>query len=115
MRNAFSRLKSSIVGLWSDENTIFDADVRVENIRSAMLDALNSIDKAENVSSSLAWAEIARASDVQTLWYLRSDVLRLLSNFHGEQLARSKLEAMTELFRGLVPPNQMPSRRRVER
>ncbi len=115
MRNAYSRLKSSFVGLLTDNKTIIDPDARVENIRKAMLDALQSIDKSENMASSKAWTEIARASDVQTLWYLRSDVLRLLSNFHGEQLARGKLEAMTELFRGLVPPNQMPSRRRIER
>ena len=115
MQNAYSRLKAGFVGMLTDRKTSTGADARVEKIRTAMLDALNSIDKSENVASSVAWADIARASDVQTLWYRRSDVLRLLSNFHGEQLARGKLEAMTELFRGLVPPNQMPSRRRTER
>jgi hypothetical protein len=115
MRKTISRFKSSFVALLSDQKTIIDADARVENIRAAMLDALESIDRNENMGSSKAWSDIARAADIQTLWYLRSDVLRLLSDFHGEQSARSKLEAMTEMFRGLVPPNQMPSRRRMER
>ncbi len=111
MRKAISRF----VSLLSDQKTIIDADARVEGIRMAMLDALQSIDANEEMGSSKAWTDIARAADTQTLWYLRSDVLRLLSDFHGEQAARDKLEAMTEMFRGLVPPNQMPSRRSVER
>lgn len=115
MRKTISRFKSSFVALLRDQNTIIDADGRVEAIRTAMLDALANIDPNERMGSSKAWTDIARAADIQTLWYLRSDVLRLLSDFHGEQLARSKLEAMTEMFRGLVAPNQMPSRRRVER
>lgn len=116
MRKTLSRFKSSFAALLSNTpKTIIDADARVENIRTAMLDALACITPNEDMGSSRAWADIARAADIQTLWYLRSDVLRLLSDFHGEQLARGKLEAMTEMFRDLVPPNQMPSRRRVER
>lgn len=115
MRKTLSRFKSSFVALLSDQNTIIDADARVEAIRTAMLDALACITPNEDMGSSRAWSDIARAADIQTLWYLRSDVLRLLSDYHGEQQARDKLEAMTEMFRGLVPPNQMPSRRRVER
>ncbi|MFZ2306115.1 MAG: hypothetical protein WAW73_13775 [Rhodoferax sp.] len=115
MRKAISRIKSSFASLVSDQKTIIDASAQVESIRTAMLDALACIEPNEDMGSSKAWTDIARAADTQTLWYLRSDVLRLLSDFHGEQLARDKLEAMTEMFRGLVPPNQMPSRRRVER
>jgi hypothetical protein len=115
MRKTLARFKSSFASLLSDQDTVIDADARVENIRTAMLDALACITPNEDMGSSRAWADIARAADIQTLWYLRSDVLRLLSDFHGEQQARDKLEAMTEMFRGLVPPNQMPSRRRVER
>jgi len=111
MRKAISRF----VSLLSDQKTIIDANARVEDIRTAMLDALACIDANEDMGSSKAWTDVARAADIQTLWYLRSDVLRLLSDFHGEQMARDKLQAMTEMFRGLVPPNQMPSRRRVER
>jgi hypothetical protein len=44
-----------------------------------------------------------RADDVQTLWYRRSDVLRLLADFHGERVAREKIDEISEMFRGLVP------------
>lgn len=115
MRKTISRFKSSFSALLTDQTTIIDADARTEDVRAAMLDALSHIDKNELMGSSRAWADIARASDIQTLWYLRSDVLRLLSDFHGEQAARNKLDAMTELFRGIISPNQMPSRRRIER
>lgn len=115
MRKTLARFKSSFASLLRDKDTIIDADARVEGIRMAMLDALQCIDANEEMGSAKAWTDIARAADIQTLWYLRSDVLRLLSDFHGEQQARDKLEAMTEMFRDLVPPNQMPSRRRVER
>ena len=115
MRKALSRLTSSVAARLTDRMNINERNARVECIRTAMLDALATIDTDENIGSPKEWAEITRAADIQTLWYLRSDVLRLLSEFHGEQLALSKLQAMTEMFRGLVPPNQMPSRRRIER
>lgn len=115
MRKALSRLTSNVAARLTDRMTIHDTNTRVELIRTAMLDALATIDTREHVGSPKEWSDIARAADIQTLWYLRSDVLRLLSEFHGEQLALNKLQAMTEMFRGLVPPNQMPSRRRIER
>lgn len=115
MRKTISRFKSGFAALLTDQHTVIDADARTEDIRTAMLDALGCIAKNEAMGASKAWTDIARAADVQTLWYLRSDVLRLLSDFHGEQIARDKLAAMTEMFRGIVPPNQMPSRRSVER
>ena len=115
MRKTISRIKTGVAARLTDKRSISDTNARVEKIRTAMLDALASIDTDENIGSPKAWSDITRAADIQTLWYLRSDVLRLLSDFHGEQSGRDKLEAMTEMFRGLVPPNQMPSRRRAER
>ncbi len=115
MRKTISRIKTGVARRLADKPTLAETHARVEVIRTAMLDALASIDTDENVGSPKAWSDITRAADIQTLWYLRSDVLRLLSDFHGEQSGRDKLEAMTEMFRGLVPPNQMPSRRRTER
>ncbi len=115
MRLIFSRFKSSFSALLSEQKAVVNGDAQIEGVRSAMLDALACIAPNEDMGSSRAWNDVARAADIQTLWYLRSDVLRLLSDFHGEQVACDKLEAMTELFRGLVSPQQMPSRRRVER
>jgi hypothetical protein len=115
MLQTIARFKTSFAALFSDQTTVMDADGRIENARSAMLDALSGIDSNESMGSSKTWSDIARASDVQTLWYLRSDVLRLLSDFHGEQPARNQLDDITEMFRGVVSPSQMPDRRRFAR
>jgi hypothetical protein len=54
------------------------------------------------------WINIDRASDIQALWYLRTDLLSLLADEYNEQEARARLATITEMFRGLVPDNQMP-------
>jgi hypothetical protein len=41
--------------------------------------------------------------------------LRLLADFHGEPVARKKLDEISEMFRGLVPNSQMPTTRRTIR
>ncbi len=115
MLKKISRAKSSIGALLTGKPSAIDAVARTQSIRLAMLDALSCIDKNGLMGSTKAWSDVASAADIQTLWYLRSDILRLLADFHGEQVARGKLDAMTEMFRGIVPANQMPSRRRIER
>jgi hypothetical protein len=115
MRKAISRFTSSFAALLSDQTTVIDADSRIENIRTAMLDALSDAEHHPIPGASKVWGDIARAGDVQTLWYLRSDVLRALSDQHGERAARHQLDVMTELFRGIVPHNQMPVQRRMHR
>jgi hypothetical protein len=42
-------------------------------------------------------------------------LLRLIADRDGELVARKTLDGITEMFRGLVPHNLLPSRRRVER
>lgn len=111
MRNTIFRFTSSFAALLNDQNTVIDADGRTENIRAAMLQALSETGVNPHMGSSKTWADVVHASDIQTLWYLRSDVLRLLSDFHGEQAARHALNAITEMFRGIVPKNQMPKPR----
>jgi predicted metalloprotease with PDZ domain len=116
MRNAISRFTSSFAALLTDRSTVIDADGRTENIRTAMLRALSGagVNPTEG-SSSKTWTDVMRASDGQTLWYLRSDVLILLSDCHGEVVARNTLDGITEMFRGLVHKNQMPGPSRMGR
>lgn len=115
MLKTISRFTSSFSALVSDKATIIDADGRMESIRSAMQDALSEGVSHQPIESSKTWADIARADDVQTLWYLRSDVLRMLADAYGEQRAHNKLDEITELFRGIVPKNQMAGPRRIQR
>ena len=114
MRNALSRFTSSFAALLTDQSTVIDADGRTENVRTAMLQALSGAAVNPPMGSpSKTWTDVMRASDSQTLWYLRSDVLILLSDCHGEQVARSTLDGITEMFRGIVHKNQMPGPRRL--
>ena len=115
MLKSLSRFTSSFAALLTDQNTIIDLDGRCEDIRAAMLDALMELTPSGSMDAKPTWAAIALASEVQTLWYLRSDLLRLLANCWGESTARQRLDTVTEMFRGVVPKNQMPSPRRFAR
>lgn len=115
MQKTISRFTSSLAALLTDQTTVIDADGRTENIRTEMLRALYNINKPLQTDNSTLRACIERAVDIQTLWYLRSDLLRQLSNFHGEQLACPQLAAITEMFRGIVHKSQMPTTKRFSR
>lgn len=115
MRKTLARFTSSFAALLSDPDTVIDADSRMETIREALMDALPAVGQPQVAGSSKVWIDVVRAADVQTLWYLRSEVLRVLSEVQGEQAARSRMDAITELFRGVVPDNQMPLTRRPRR
>jgi hypothetical protein len=117
MFKTLTRFTSSFAALLSDQNTIIDADGRLENIRSAMFSAMLEFVDKEPYRAAKVWADISRAIDIQTLWYLRSDLLRILSIYCGEQSAGKQLDEITQMFRGVIPENQMPNRvdRRLNR
>lgn len=112
MRKTISRFTSSFAALLTDQTTVIDADGRTENIRSAMLQALSQLEDGQAADGAKTGSDVMRATDIQTLWYLRSDLLLRLSECHGEQVARQRLDAITEMFRGIVHKNQMPVRNR---
>lgn len=109
MLKTLTRFTSSFAGLLSERNTILDVDGRVEVIREAMLDLLMEIDANE---ATKTWKDVERAHDAQALWYLRSDLSRLLGENVGEKDAGIKMDRITEMFRGVVPKNQMPMTRK---
>ncbi len=85
---------------------------QLDDVRVAMLHALAMIEPAGlNVLTKTRDA-ILKAAEAQTLWYLRCDLLCLLSDFRGEPFARQELDAITEMFRGIVSESQLPSPRR---
>jgi hypothetical protein len=107
MLKTFTRFTSSFAALLTDDNTIVDVRGRMESIRIAMLDELTAIECNPLVDVSRTWSDTARAGDIQALWFLRSDMLRLLSQFYGEEGARTRIDRITEMFRGVVPDNYM--------
>lgn len=75
---------------------------QIEVIRQTMLDRLGD-------GSDSAFSQIERrillAADLQSLWYLRSDLMVALSSLQGEFRARRSLEEITGMFEGLLPKN----------
>jgi hypothetical protein len=96
-------------------NAADKASKRQEDIRTAMLAALSEIDSTQPEDFSRTLVTITRANDVQSLWYARSELLRLIADRNGEQAANKVLDGITVLFKGLIPQSQMPSRKKIKR
>jgi hypothetical protein len=72
----------------------------LEDIREAMLDGLGVTGAA---SASKLELKVTYAIDLHDLWYLRGDVMAAISAISGEAQARSKLDEISHMFRGLLP------------
>jgi hypothetical protein len=72
-----------------------------------MLDELAVLEVNPSIQISGTWTAIAKAHDIQALWYLRSEMSRLLGEFHGEQGARVHMDRITQMFQGVVPDSFM--------
>ena len=73
---------------------------RTEIIRELMLSEIG--DYGEKKFPAVA-RRVRYASDVQGLWYARSDVMAILANTHGETVARQKVADISGRFNGLLP------------
>ena len=115
MRITLSSFTSSFSDLLHGQNPKDALGARQEEIRTAMLAALSEIESSQPHAFSRTLATITQAADVESLWDARSELLRLIAERDGEMAARKTLDGITELFRGLVPHNLLPTRRRVPR
>lgn len=116
MRKTLSSFASSFAELWTGQGPQKSAQKdRQEAIRTAMLAALADLDSAQPHAFSRTLVTITQAADAHSLWDARGDLLRLIAERHGELAARQTLNVITEMFRGLVPHNLLPNRRRVPR
>ena len=73
-------------------------EIGMQDIRDAMLELMgNPIDHpAPHVMRRIRYA-----IDIQTLWYLRGDLMGVLARRHGEAVARQKLAPVTQMFADL--------------
>jgi hypothetical protein len=101
------RFTSSFAALLLEQGTSGDAEGQLEKIRNAMLDELLNVEDSRGVVYGTVWNAIDGARSIQSLWYLRSDLLMLISEKHGESKAWKKLEGISELFRGFIANNQL--------
>jgi hypothetical protein len=84
---------------------------QLELIRQVILDTMACVSN-EQTPAPQVWAKVRQAQDIQTLWYLRSDVMHLLSIHNGEEEAGDKLNEITALFQSHLPSAQFASFRR---
>jgi hypothetical protein len=106
-----SKLSSSLMGLLDDSLPNVQKDARVQEIRDAMFACLASRLQGDMRTHPL-WNKVQYASTIQTLWYLRMELMTLLSVHCDEGVAHGELVRITVLFQGLLPRTQMQGGRK---
>ena len=106
-----SKFATSFMGLKSDSSSDNEPENRIEEVRSAMLDELFDA-MASDAQRSMLFIKLRGATEIQTLWYLRSDLMLALSEYRGESEAMARVGVVTKLFRGMVPAQQLLSAQR---
>jgi hypothetical protein len=71
-----------------------------EDIRESMLDILGDAGPKHFPQIT---RRIRYARDIQSLWYLRGDLMAALAEMHDEMTARQKVASVTAQFQGLLP------------
>lgn len=102
-----SKLRSSFSALLSAGATPASApppgdsgSTTLEDIRQTMLE-MTTVDKGER-SVKLA-RRIRYAADVETLWFMRGELMALLARTRGEAAAWEEIERLSSLFADLLP------------
>ena len=105
-----SRLSTSLLGMLRERDSTAGEASRsqVENIREEMLNCMASFLEGKAVRPAV-WAKVLEADDIQSLWYLRSDVMHMLCGYCGETMAAAQLKSITEMFGGHLPKAQFAS------
>jgi hypothetical protein len=105
----FSKFTSSLIGLIGllpESTREASVETRTDRIRQAMLDCLSGLSLSRDLQR--VRGRVLYASDPMVLWYLRGDLMTLLSGTRGEVYARTKLAHITALFQGLLPRAMVP-------
>ncbi|WP_225785095.1 hypothetical protein [Xenophilus sp. Marseille-Q4582] len=84
----------------------------MERVRARMLQLLA---RHEGAAFYRVAERIRYADEMESLWYLRQDLMAALSEVHGEVAARDAVEPLHALFKGLLPAalTAAPARPRV--
>ena len=97
LRSSFSALLS--VGS-STRTPVIGEEITLEDIRQTMLE-LTTVDKGER-ALKLA-RRIRYAADVETLWFMRGELMALLARNRGEAAALEELDRLSAMFTDLLP------------
>lgn len=112
MRWIKPNLRSSVYSLLGGNTDVVSESLlesRIEDIRQAMLDAVGEFGEKHYPQIT---RRIRYAGDIQGLWYLRGDLMAVLSATSGEMAASEKIGTLNSMFEGMLPGglNSRPSR-----
>lgn len=101
-----SKFASSLMSLFGDHSTTTPSpETRIQEIRRAMLDCIEGVDE-ESYEGTRVLAQVLYAADIQSLWYIRPDVMSLAASLRGEAAAHTRLASISDMFIGLLPAAQ---------
>ena len=80
-----------------------DRDAHIEAIRNAMLLCLEPFTDHSDRHFVQVQNRIRFCTNAEDLWYLRGDVMALLSANRGELAARQSVDGLAPLFEGMLP------------
>lgn len=101
---SLTKYSSSLMSRWRRSRPKPGDKDRILAIRQAMLREL--IEVSESHKLTPVYVRIVFAPDIQSLWYLRCDMMALIAMEVGESAARKRVATTTELFSGLMPTRQ---------
>lgn len=81
--------------------TDFQPHVSIEDIRKRMLQLASHGDGGRQAEQVVR--RIRYASDVEALYFIRSELMALLATIHGEEVALDAIDAVSEMFEDLLP------------
>lgn len=97
-------LRSSIYAIFTSNHASDPQDsqqeITIEQIREAMLVLMARVGEERFPQVT---RRIRYATDVQALWYLRGDLMAVLASREGESAAREHIDAVTRMFREVLP------------
>jgi hypothetical protein len=101
----FSKLKERISAFAQDSSpqrlsNDEDDPAQIEGLRA---DMLNLMDEAQLDSAATLRLRIRCATTLRSLWFMRSDLMGVLSLVHGEAEARHQVELVSAKFRDALP------------
>ncbi len=94
-------IRTSLMGLLIQETKPSDSSMldQAEGIRQAMIGVLGDDAKFENPN---LLRRIRYAEDIQSLWFLRSELMAALSQMYGEHRASDVMHHLNQMFKGYL-------------
>lgn len=96
LRNSLHAIFSAGLGAQEEPETI----ITIEDIRLRMLDLLSA---EESDRATVVRRRIRYAVSVESLWFMRGELMAVLSRTHGEAIALELIADVGEMFEDLLP------------